>query len=149
MGTYQEYQAAFWRRIKWASGIAVPLAIGLVVLGMWGCPRYEVWQQGLKGEAELARAEQNRKIKVQEAEAELASAKLKADAEAVRADGAARANKIVADGLGGPEGYLRYLWIQQVAGGAREVIYLPSEAGMPIMEASRLRAPAQVPPGSK
>ena len=36
---------------------------------LWGCPHYKVWQQRLEGEAELARASQNRQIKIREAEA--------------------------------------------------------------------------------
>ena len=50
----------------------------LVALGMWGCPRYDVYQQNLKGEAELARATQNRQIKIQEARAEQESAQMRA-----------------------------------------------------------------------
>ena len=110
--------------------------------GMYGCPKYQVWQQGLKGEAELKRAEQNRHVRVYEAQAALESAKLNAQAEVERAKGVAEANKIVASGLGGPEGYLRYLWIDKVAGGAqREVIYVPTEAAMPILEAGRTTMP--------
>jgi regulator of protease activity HflC (stomatin/prohibitin superfamily) len=110
----------------------------LVTGGMYGCPKYEVWQQGLKGEAELARAEQNRKIKIQEAEAEKASASLKADAEVERAKGVAEANRILADGLKGHEEYLRYLWIEKVANNAnREIIYVPTEASLPVLEAGK------------
>lgn len=114
---------------------------GIITLGMYGCPRYEVYQQGLKGEAELKRAEQNRKVKVYEAEAELESAKLKAQAEVERAKGVAQANAIIADGLQGHDEYLRYLWIDKVAGGnvSREVVYVPTEANIPILEAGKKR----------
>ena len=88
------------------------LAVALIIAGMWGCPQYKVWQQGLAGEAELKRAEQNRRVRVLEAQANLDSAKLLNQAEVERAKGVADANKIIAEGLGGPEGYLRYLWIQ-------------------------------------
>lgn len=112
----------------------------VVFLGMWGCPRYNVWQQGLAGEAELKRAEQNRRIAVNEAQAKRDSAKLFAAAEVERARGVAEANKIIADGLKGHEEYLRYLWIVEKAGTGvqREVIYVPTEANMPILEAQRL-----------
>lgn len=115
----------------------VVLLLGFIA-GLAGCPHYEVWQQGLKGEAELARAEQNRKIKVQEAQAELESAKLKAQSEIERAKGVAEANDIVADGLKGHHEYLQYLWITQIAGHAnREIIYLPSDGGLPVLEAGK------------
>lgn len=120
------------------------LILGALVLAgtMYGCPRYHVWQQQLAGEAELARAEQNRRITVLEAQAKLDSAKMYADAEVERAKGVAAANKIVADGLEGHDEYLRYLWIDKVAGSAqREIIYVPTEANVPILEASRLSLP--------
>ena len=41
----------------------------IVVAVIYGYPQYKVWQQRLAGQAELARAEQNRKIAIQEAEA--------------------------------------------------------------------------------
>lgn len=112
---------------------------GIIVGTCYAVPKYNVWQQGQRGQAELARAEQNRRVKVLEAQAVLDSAKMYADAEVERAKGVAQANAIIADGLGGHDGYLRYLWIDKVAGTAgREVIYVPTEANMPILEAGRL-----------
>jgi hypothetical protein len=114
--------------------------LAFVALGMWGCPTYNVWQQGLVGQAELRRAEQNRQITIQEARAKQEAATLLAGAEIERAKGVAAANKIIADGLRGHDEYLRYLWIDKLASSqAREVIYIPTEANMPILEAQRLR----------
>jgi hypothetical protein len=117
-------------------------ALCLTAGGLYGCPVYMVWQQGMSGEAELKKAEQNRKVKVYEAEAMYESAKLQARAEVERAKGVAEANRIVADGLKGNDEYLRYLWIDKLAGQAeREIIYVPTEAGIPLLEATRLKAP--------
>jgi regulator of protease activity HflC (stomatin/prohibitin superfamily) len=111
---------------------------GLIYAGCAGYPRYQVWSAGKAGEAELKKAEQNRQIKVLEAQAELESSKLKAQSEVERAKGVAEANKIVADGLKGHDEYLRYLWIEKVAGNAsKELVYVPTEAGLPILEAGR------------
>jgi hypothetical protein len=114
----------------------------LAALAMWGCPRYGVWEQGLVGEAELRRAEQNRRIAVQEAQAKLESASLLAEAEVARAKGVAAANEIIGEGLRGHEEYLRYLWIMSLEHVAQAegstVVYVPTEAGLPILEASRL-----------
>ncbi len=104
---------------------------------MWGLPQYGVWQQELAGRAELVRAEQNRRIAVLEAQARLEAEELNAQAEIARAHGVAESNAIVAEGLGGPEGYLRYLWIQSLGENGQDVIYIPTEAGLPILEASR------------
>ena len=41
--------------------------------------------------------------------------------------------------LGGPEGYLRYLQIQALAETRASLIYVPTEAGLPVTEARRLQ----------
>lgn len=61
------------------TGIALFL-VGLVALGMWGCPTYGVWQQGKSGEARLKRAEQEKQILVEQARAEVEAASLRAEA---------------------------------------------------------------------
>lgn len=128
-------------RIITAVGLA---ACALIVLLMGGCPKYNVWQQGLQGQAELARAVQNRQIAVQEAQAKRESAIELAQAEIERAKGVAQANKIVAESLKGHEEYLRYLWITDVAAAnqpGKTVVYVPTEANLPILEATRLAPP--------
>ena len=110
----------------------------LIISGMYFIPKYRVYQQALEGEAELARAQQNRQIKIQEAMATKESAKMLAEAEIERAKGVAEANKIIGDSLKGNEAYLRYLWIQGLQNGATpQVVYVPTEAGLPILEAGR------------
>ena len=103
-------------------------------------PHIYVWQQGLAGKAELARAESNRQIATCEAEAKKESAKSLADAEVIRAEGVAKANKIIGDSLQGNEGYLRYLYINQLAeANDKTVIYIPVDGGLPILESTRLK----------
>lgn len=131
------------------------LALGLLVLlavvvggGLGSCAAYNsmrVWNAETAGEAELAQARQNRQIATLEAEAKLESAKLLAQAEVERARGVAEANRIVADGLGGPEGYLRYLYIENIAQSEGQIIYVPTEGGLPILEAGRLQPRSLAP----
>lgn len=101
-------------------------------------PYMYVWHQSMVGQAELARAESNRQIATLEALAKKESAKALADAEVIRAEGVAKANKIIGDSLTGNEGYLRYLWIQGLQTNQMQVVYVPTEANLPIMEAHRL-----------
>lgn len=125
------------------------LLVGMVALPMWGCPRYSVYQQNLEGQAELQRAQSNRQIAVLEAQAKLESAKSLAAAEVERARGVAEANRIIGEGLKGHEEYLRYLWImslEHTAQGNGTVIYVPTEANLPVVEAGRLRALGTPPP---
>jgi len=128
-----------------AGGVALLLVV-TVGGGLGSCAAYNsirVWNATTAGEAELAQATQNRKIKTLEAQAKMESAKYEAQAEVVRADGVAKANKIIQQSLGGPEGYLRYLQIQAIDAKDAQLIYVPTEAGLPMLEASRLHpAPA-------
>lgn len=110
----------------------------LAAIGLVGCPQYSVYSARLTGEAELAQAQQNRQIAVQEAQAKVEAAKLLAQAEVERARGAAQANQILGDSLRGKEEYLRYLWITDIAGkNPATTIYIPTEAGIPILESGR------------
>lgn len=109
-------------------------------------PFMNVWQQSMEGRAELARAESNRQIATCEALAKKESAKALAEAEVIRAEGVAQANKIIGDSLQGNEGYLRYLWIQGLQTNEMQVVYVPTEANLPIMESRRLDGPTAPKP---
>ncbi len=129
---------AFGFFFKWAAAFIVGLAVFLSVIAPVA-RIYDVWAEGKVGEAELARAESNRKIKTLEARAHEESAKFFASAEIIRAEGVAKANKIIGDSLRDNESYLRYLWVQGLNTNQTQVIYVPTEANLPIMEASRLK----------
>lgn len=119
----------------------VKIGLGVIllaaILALAGCPQYKVYKRGLDGKAELAQADYNRKIRIREAEAAKESASLLAEAEVIRARGVKEANQIIAEGLGGPEGYLRYLYIQTLETTDKQIIYVPTEAGLPILEAGK------------
>ena len=55
--------------------LIVILLICVLCGSLYGCPKYNVYSQKLAGEAELARAESNRKIAIAEAEAKKETAK--------------------------------------------------------------------------
>ena len=107
--------------------------------GIIGCPYYNVWQQEMSGKAEFAKAEQNRKIKIEEAKANLEAEKLNAQAEVERARGAAEAIKIE-NGAITPT-YIQYLWVRQqnLSGKNTKIIYIPTETGLPLLEAGRAK----------
>lgn len=114
---------------------AMVLFVGICGLGFWACPKYNVYSQTLAGEARLREAESSRQIAVLEAKALLESAKFQSEAEIERARGVAEANEIIGQSLKGNEAYLRYLWIENLDKGNGERIYIPTEAGLPILEA--------------
>lgn len=104
---------------------------------MWGWPQYKVYSATLHGQAVLAEAESSRQVAVREALALKDSAKYKAEAEIVRARGVATANSIIGNSLKGHDEYLRYLYIDMMHNTKNQFVYVPTEAGLPIMEASR------------
>lgn len=114
------------------------IAVVLVcVVGLFiAVPYYNVWQQEMSGRAEFAKAEQNRKIKIEEAKANLEAEKLNAQAEIERAKGAAEAIRIENGSL--TPAYIQYLWVRQQANlNDKTVIYVPTETNLPILEANR------------
>lgn len=122
----------------------IPVIIGAIVFGflalialyMTVMPKYRIYKQDLAGQANLRQQEWEKKIAIEEARAILESSTLKAEAEIERAKGVAKANEIVADSLKGNEAYLRYLWIDKLSDN-QNVIYVPTEAGLPILEAGK------------
>jgi hypothetical protein len=113
------------------------IIIAFIAALMYVIPVYKVWQKELAGKAELKQAEWNRQITIKEAEAKLEAEKLNAKSEVERAKGVAEANQIIGTSLQDNDAYLRYLWINGLHDGSSEVIYIPTEANMPILEASR------------
>lgn len=136
----------------WFVGFGVVIVIGLIMLFfVWGYPTLKPWWAEQDGKAELAQAEQNRQILITQAEAENVAATSKAltriklaeadaQAEVARAEGVAKANQIIGESLKGHNEYLKYLYITGITTKEnKEVIYIPTEAGLPILEAGRLQ----------
>jgi len=120
--------------------LAVLVLCIFIATGLWGGPQWNVYSQMKEGEAQLAHAKYSREVAVAEAKAKMEAANLLAQAEVSRAQGVAKANKIIGESLTGNEAYLRYLWIQNLENSKQhQVIYIPTEAGLPILEAGRLR----------
>lgn len=105
-------------------------------------PWYNVWSQEMEGKAEFAKAEQNRKIKIEEARANLEAEKLNAQAEIERAKGAAEAIKIENGSI--TPTYILYLWVRQQSDlSDKTVIYIPTESNLPLLESTRMNSLGQ------
>ena len=119
------------------TSFAAILLISGIAGAMVGCPKYEVYQQRMAGEALLAHAQSSKEVAVSEAKAKMEAATLLAQAEVERAKGVAQANKIIGDSLKNNEEYLRYLFVNNLESTKNQVIYIPTEANLPILEANR------------
>jgi len=104
------------------TGFSIMVVVIIALVGaafLIGMPTYNVYAKTMAGKAAYEEAVQNRRIRVLEAQALLDAAELTAQAEVARAKGTNEA-------------------LQETAGsGDRQIIYLPTEAGMPILEAGR------------
>jgi len=124
---------------KWFLSITTLLI--LIVLGlMLGLPKYNVWRSKIaietaknNGLAAMAEAEENRKIAIEEGKADLEVQKLKSQSEVIRAQGMAEAIEIENGKL--TPLYIHYLWVRNIDKMDGEKIYIPTEAGLPILEA--------------
>ncbi len=100
--------------------------------GLAGCPMYNVWQQGLAGQAKLKRAVQERKIIIEQAKAEKESASIRAEAIAIVGQAAKDFPEYrLQEFMGAFAEALNSDKIEQI-------IYVPTESNIPIMEASRI-----------
>jgi hypothetical protein len=115
--------------------IGIFTIIGIIVLWMAGMPRYRVWSQEMRGKAAFAEAVQNRQIQIEEAKANLESQKLNSEAEVERAKGMAQSIEIENGKL--TPMYIHYLWVRNIDKMDGEKIYIPTEANLPLLEASR------------
>ncbi len=132
MNNYQNVSGRVIRLVIWgAVGLVVVIAAMAFIM-----PWYNVWSQEMEGKAEFAKAEQNRKIKIEEARANLEAEKLNAPAEIERAKGAAEAIRIENGSI--TPTYIQYLWVRQQSDlSNKTVIYVPTETNLPILESTR------------
>lgn len=101
----------------------------LTTLGMWGCPKYSVYHSQLEGEAALAKAMSVREIQVRQALGEKEAATHRAEA-----------IKIVGQATKDFPEYRQQEFIGAFAeavkdGKIAQIIYVPTEANIPITEA--------------
>ena len=116
------------KRVLWSLAGIVLLIVAMAFI--------RPWSQEMEGKAEFAKAEQNRKIKIEEAKANLEAEKLNAQAEIERAKGAAEAIRIENGSI--TPTYIQYLWVRQQSDlSNKTVIYVPTETNLPILESTR------------
>lgn len=126
------------------------LVLSVVTLSLTSCYDFSREQQYKdaenNGKSILIEAQSSRKALIETAKAENESATLKAEAmikiakaqamaEVERAKGVAESNKIIGGSLEGNSQYLKYLQIEAIKYSKGSKVYIPTEAGLPILEA--------------
>jgi len=110
-------------------GIAVVAIIVFLVALLFFGPIYKVWKSGKDGEATLKRAESEKQVMIETAKAEVEAAELRA-----------RAIELVGEAA---QKYPEYREQEFIAafgeaiqsGSVNQIIYVPTEANIPIIEA--------------
>lgn len=123
----------------------VPLLLSLT--SCWDFNRQQRYKDAEnRGKSILIEAESSKKAMIEQAKAENEAATLQAEAkvkiakaeaqaEIERAKGIAEANRIIGESMKGNKEYLEYLKIDAIKTGKGDKIYIPTEAGIPILEA--------------
>jgi len=119
-----------------ASFIFIALIVGSLFFGV---PAYFRYQSRMNAQNELASQQYLKQVAIATAESKNESAKYEAQAEVTRAEGVAKANKIIGDSLTNNEAYLRYLFVNNLEHTQNQIIYVPTEANLPILEANRTK----------
>ncbi len=109
------------------SAVVIALILGL----MFGLPQYSVWQQEMAGKARLAEATQSRQILIEQARAEKEAAILQAEAIKIMGEAAQKYPEYRKQEFIGAFGEALK------AGTISQIIYVPTEANIPILEAGK------------
>ena len=115
----------------WTKRIGL-VCLALLIASIAGCPPYRVWNSDMTGRAKLAESENARKVLIEQARAEQEAAKMRAEAIAIVGKAAKEY----------PE-YRQQEFLGAFAealkeGNISQIMYVPTEANIPITEASRL-----------
>lgn len=120
----------------------IRLVVVIVALSFfWGLfigPHWRVWRAHKEGQADLALAKNDQQIQVAKAQARLDAAELNKKAAIVEAEAVGAQIEKIGSTLTEHGLYLRWQWIKMMEERPKNsVIYVPTEANLPILEATR------------
>lgn len=125
----------------------LPVVTAIITWALVGYPKWRVWSSHQAGLADLQRAKNEQQIQVAKAQGRVDAAVLNKQAAIIEAEAVAEQIKAIGTQLTAHDLYLRWQWIKMMedthADSETSVIYVPTEANIPILEATRLREPAK------
>jgi regulator of protease activity HflC (stomatin/prohibitin superfamily) len=112
----------------------------LIAWGLIGYPHWRVWASHQRGLADLQQAKNEQQIQIAKAQSRLDAAALNKQAAIIEAEAVAAQIQAIGDKLTTHDLYLRWQWIKMMedTAGEHNTIYVPTEANIPILEATRL-----------
>src|SRR3990167_8885295 len=109
---------------------------------VWGYPVWNVWSSKKRGEAQLQEALNTQRIQLAEAQARKEAAGLNKDAAIIEAEAISAQIEKIGKQLTQHDLYLKWQWIEMMQKRPNSsVIYVPTEANLPILEATRMQKP--------
>lgn len=118
--------------------IIIALVVVLIGWFLFGYPMWKVWASGKSGEADLQQAHKEQQIQVSKAQGRLDAAKLNKEAAIIEAEAVSEQITKIGAQLTEHDLYLKWQWIKMMEEKPEgSVIYVPTEASMPILEAGR------------
>lgn len=119
----------------WVGGV---IAAFILFWSLWGYPRWRVWASHQEGLADLTRAQNEQQIQIAQAKSRLAAADFNRQAAVIEADAVSLQIEKIGKQLTEHDLYLKWQWIKMMEERQYgETIYVPTEANMPILEATR------------
>jgi hypothetical protein len=110
----------------------------ILVWILWGYPRWRVWASHQSGLADLTKAKNEQQIQIAKAQSRLDAAELNKQAAVIEAQAVGLQIAEIGEKLTTHNLYLQWQWIKMMEdrpNGA--TIYVPTECGLPILEAGR------------
>lgn len=131
-GNYQESSGTNWGMI---------IGLSIAVLFIWFVfiyPRWSVWASQKSGEADLSKAHKDQQVQVAKAQGRLDAAKLNKEAAVIEAEAVSAQIEKIGKQLTEHGLYLKWQWIKMMEERPdSSVIYVPTEANLPILEAGK------------
>ena|SRR5882724_3134800 len=122
--------------IGWLTTVAVA---AILAWAGYGYPRWRVWASHQAGLADLQRAKNEQQIQIAQAQSRLDAAELNKKAAVIEAQAVALQITEIGQQLTEHDLYLKWQWIKMMEERPKNsIIYVPTEANLPILEATRL-----------
>ena len=143
--TLKESAEAYYSTRKWIN-LGIKIVAGATV-GIFGLtlvnkavgPQLNLYRANTEKQAVIAEQRAQSEAAEFAARSSVTQAKAKAEAMVIEAQALAESQAIIAETLT-PE-YVQYLYVKAIEGNPNQVIYVPTEAGMPVLEAGRAVTP--------
>lgn len=118
--------------------LIILFVVTVILWVLFGYPIWRVWASQKQGEADLQQAHKEQQIQVSKAQGRLDAAKLNKEAAVIEAEAVSAQIEKIGANLKNHDLYLKWQWIKMMEERPESsVIYVPTEANLPILEASK------------